>query len=242
MRSGDGALSPLPESGNGRMSRIEEAAARWPTPDTNPERPNLGSNKVNGSKSIMEAALQIASTWPTPISRDHRSIEAGSHTHAKNSRPLSEFVGLWATPRSSDAEKGGPNQQFGADGIPLPARVQTVIWLQKFQELLVGSAVVVPTYHESIPFLIVAPTMRVPKIITGPADVMLATRAAVRCAAWDFQFNHIAMPGMGTGCGQVRPDTAVRAMRAGIKAGLRDTPRRPLNWREAQEWHFQLRG
>jgi hypothetical protein len=31
-----------------------------------------------------------------------------------------------------------------------------VIRLQKFQELLVGSAVVVPTYHEPISFLIVA--------------------------------------------------------------------------------------
>jgi O-acetyl-ADP-ribose deacetylase (regulator of RNase III) len=110
-----------------------------------------------------------------------------------------------------------------------------------FQELLVGSAVVVPTYHQSIPFLIVAPTMRVPKIITDPADVILATRAAIRVAL-DFRFNHIAIPGMGTGCGQVRPDIAVRAMRAGIKAGLRDTPRRPLSWREAPERHFQLRG
>ncbi len=65
----------------------------------------------------------------------------------------------------------------------MQTRVQMVIRLQKFQELLVGSAVVVPTYHEVIRFLIVAPTMRVPKIITDPADVMLATRAAVRMRA-----------------------------------------------------------
>ncbi len=59
-------------------------------------------------------------------------------------------------------------------GDQLQTRVQLVIRLQKFQELLVGSAVAVPTYHEAIRFLIVAPTMRVPKIITDPADVMLA--------------------------------------------------------------------
>ena len=88
-------------------------------------------------------------------------------------------------------------------GEELQTRVQMVIRLQKFQELLVGSAVVVPTYHEAIRFLIVAPTMRVPKIITDPADVMLATRAAVRVAC-DFRIEHIVMPGMGTGCGQVR--------------------------------------
>jgi hypothetical protein len=28
-----------------------------------------------------------------------------------------------------------------------------IIRLQKFQELLVGDAIVVPTYHEAIPFL-----------------------------------------------------------------------------------------
>ena len=126
-------------------------------------------------------------------------------------------------------------------GGQLQTRVQLVIRLQKFQELLVGDAIVVPTYHELIRFLIVAPTMRVPKIITDPADVMLATRAAVRMA-WNFRFDHIVMPGMGTGCGQVRPDIAARAMRAGIEAGLRDTPRRPYSWREAQERHIQLRG
>jgi O-acetyl-ADP-ribose deacetylase (regulator of RNase III) len=126
-------------------------------------------------------------------------------------------------------------------GTELQTRVQMIIRLQKFQELLVGSAVVVPTYHKAIRFLIVAPTMRVPKIITDPADIMLATRAAVRVAT-DFRLDHIVMPGMGTGCGQVPPDVAARAMRAGIEAGLRDTPRRPYSWREAQERHFRLRG
>jgi O-acetyl-ADP-ribose deacetylase (regulator of RNase III) len=125
-------------------------------------------------------------------------------------------------------------------GMELQDRVQMIIRLQKFQELLVGSAVLVPTYHESIRFLIVAPTMRVPKTITDPADVMLATRAAIRMAL-DFRFGHIVMPGMGTGCGQVPPDIAARAMRAGIEAGLQDTPHRSYNWQEARERHFQLR-
>ena len=34
---------------------------------------------------------------------------------------------IWSTPRASDAEKGGPNQQFGAGGTPLPA--QTAQWM-----------------------------------------------------------------------------------------------------------------
>jgi O-acetyl-ADP-ribose deacetylase (regulator of RNase III) len=79
-----------------------------------------------------------------------------------------------------------------------------VIRLQKLQELLVGSAIVVPTYHQAIRILIVAPTMRLPKVVTDPTDVMLAIRAAVR-SALDFQFDHIGKPGIGTGCGQTSP-------------------------------------
>jgi O-acetyl-ADP-ribose deacetylase (regulator of RNase III) len=126
-------------------------------------------------------------------------------------------------------------------GKELQHRLQLIIRLQKFQELLVGSAVLVPTYHESIPYLIATPTMRVPKIIEDPADIMLATRAAVRVAN-DFRFKHIVMPGMGTGCGQVLPGVAARAIRAGIEAALRDMPYRPYSWQQAQERHFQLKG
>ena len=31
-------------------------------------------------------------------------------------------VANWGTPRASDGEKGGPNQSFGAGGMPLPAQ------------------------------------------------------------------------------------------------------------------------
>ena len=64
------------------------------------------------------------SRWPAPTSRDHRSLEASEATHDRNARPLSEFVGMWSTPRASDSEKGGPNQSFGGGGTPLPAQAQ----------------------------------------------------------------------------------------------------------------------
>jgi O-acetyl-ADP-ribose deacetylase (regulator of RNase III) len=199
--------------------------------DINSQRPALRISICDLNPLFVVEAHQPLMELPNVIEVAHRSIL---------DRPVDAVVSPANSFGFMDGGVDWAYLQFF--GMELQTRVQMVIRLEKFQELLVGSAVVVPTYHESIPFLIVAPTMRVPKIITDPADVMLATRAAVRCAAWDFRFKHIAMPGMGTGCGQVRPDIAVRAMRAGIKAGLRDTPRRPLSWREAQEWHFQLRG
>lgn len=34
---------------------------------------------------------------------------------------LPDQAALWTTPRASDGEKGGPNQSFGAGGVPLPS-------------------------------------------------------------------------------------------------------------------------
>src|SRR5579885_172134 len=37
-------------------------------------------------------------------------------------------IGLWATIRASDGEKGGPNMKFGAGGMPLPAQAAQSTW------------------------------------------------------------------------------------------------------------------
>ena len=49
---------------------------------------------------------------------------AGNNDFSRKADLLAEKVlaGLWGTPRASDAEKGGPNQSFGAGGMPLPAQ------------------------------------------------------------------------------------------------------------------------
>jgi hypothetical protein len=114
-------------------------ATSWPTPDAaisndggeDPEtfrvrRDQQKARAINGNGMGTPLAT-AAKLWPTPISRDHRSIEASGETREKNARPLSELVGQWSTPRSSDAEKGSPNQQFGSGGIPLPA--QAAQWM-----------------------------------------------------------------------------------------------------------------
>lgn len=123
-------------------------------------------------------------------------------------------------------------------GWGLQDRVQQKISEYPFGELLVGQAFVISTKNETIPNLIVAPTMRVPKIIHDPADIMLATRAAV-AAAHDAGISEIVFPGMGTGCGQVRPEVAAAAMRAGMALGL-SKQQKPAGWREAQHRHFNL--
>lgn len=117
-------------------------------------------------------------------------------------------------------------------------RVQERISWLLHGELLVGQALAVETHSPTIPNLIVAPTMRVPKQIHDPADVMIATRAAVKIAV-DRGFRTVAFPGMGTGCGKVPPRVAVAAMKAGIMAAM-GMFRRPTTWLEAQRRHYGL--
>ncbi len=93
-------------------------------------------------------------------------------------------------------------------------------------ELLVGHAVLVHTYNTKIPFLIAAPTMRVPSPITGTSNAYLAARAAVSkflpMEYWRWVPRHdqstwtLAFPGMGTGVGQLPPDICAKQVRAAI--------------------------
>lgn len=103
-------------------------------------------------------------------------------------------------------------------GWDLQSRVQRKILENHRGELLVGQAFYLATHHEQFPWLICAPTMRLPMKIMDPVDVFLATRAALR-EAQDFQKLHpdmpitVLIPGMGTGAGAVEPDTCALHMR-----------------------------
>lgn len=48
-----------------------------------------------------------SSSWQRVTARDHRSTHASEATMAKNSRPLSEMVGLWSRILASDAKRRG---------------------------------------------------------------------------------------------------------------------------------------
>lgn len=107
---------------------------------------------------------------------------------------------------------------------------------QKYDgELLVGQAQAVLTRDECIPWLIAAPTMRVPQRITDPVAIRLAMRAALR-AADEAGCEHVVSPGMGTGTGRVPPEVAALQMRAGWNDFV-DPPPFPKSWREA--WNQQ---
>lgn len=103
-------------------------------------------------------------------------------------------------------------------GWHIQARLQEQISGLPMQELLVGQALVVPTDREQYPWLISAPTMRVPCVLSGTfsVNVYLATRAAMQCAL-ERGFEAIAFPGMGTGTGMVPSDLAAKYMFAAFR-------------------------
>lgn len=128
---------------------------------------------------------------------------------------------------------------FGAD---LEPRVRAGIADRWGGELPVGCADVVATGagpgQGSIPWLVVAPTMRVPTRIRGTVNAYLAARAALRLVAYgEFPrdavaygtvagmpvrsaVRRVALPGLGTGTGRMAPRACARQVRAAIEEVL----------------------
>lgn len=106
-------------------------------------------------------------------------------------------------------------QRFGSQ---IETRLQAFLLERHFGELPIGQAVIIPTLHETIPFLVSSPTMRVPGSITKTVNVYLAFRAALIAVLTHNQISTLLIhsmlvPGMGTGVGEVPPDKAARQMR-----------------------------
>ncbi|ECK2348639.1 phage tail protein [Salmonella enterica] len=105
-------------------------------------------------------------------------------------------------------------------GTQLQRRVQKYIIQEYLGEQPVGSAFVIETGNSKHPWLIHAPTMRVPLIIDGTDAVYNATRAALlaifqhnKSAAEYKKIKSVVFPAMGAGYGQVPPDSVARQMR-----------------------------
>jgi O-acetyl-ADP-ribose deacetylase (regulator of RNase III) len=118
-------------------------------------------------------------------------------------------------------------------GWGLQDRVQGLIRSRHNGELLVGQALLVPTDDAKVPYVISAPTMRVPMGVNRTANAYLATRAVlllVQLGAMDDGravrdvVKTVAFPGLGTGIGEMSPGNCAAQMRAAFDDFLR--------------WHF----
>lgn len=109
---------------------------------------------------------------------------------------------------------------------------------RKFGELLVGDAIATTTNSTQIPWLIYAPTMRVPTVIMDVADVYLATRAALSEALRHENIRRVGLPGMGTGTGMVHPLAAARCMKRALEDAI--DPPKFATLDDAHHYHHDL--
>jgi O-acetyl-ADP-ribose deacetylase (regulator of RNase III) len=120
-------------------------------------------------------------------------------------------------------------------------------------ELVVGAAEIIETQDPVIPFLIAAPTMRVPMVLQESVNVYLAARAALLLVLRG-QFTHgrhrgqplservktVAFPGLGTGVGRIGFEVCARQVRAAINDVVLGKYTMPQSWAEASERHQRL--
>ena len=134
-------------------------------------------------------------------------------------------------------------------GWGVQERLQEKIKSHHHGELLVGTAEIVGTRHPKIPYVIAAPTMRVPSILGATMNPYLATRAALLLIEHGRLEDDrpvrevvrtVAIPGMGTGVGKVPSGICARQMRAAIGAVLLGEEPFPADWGEAKERQEKL--
>lgn len=118
-------------------------------------------------------------------------------------------------------------------GEPLMEQVQHRIMDQYFGEQPVGTAFIQPTHDRNIPFIVHAPTMRVPGNIEGTDKVYSATWAALLAIQAHNQgsgsrIEVVAFPAMGTGFGGMPFSEAARQMAVAYRHFL-EPPHR-LDW------------
>jgi len=128
-------------------------------------------------------------------------------------------------------------------GWHVQERVQTIIRSRPIGELLVGEAIIVPTDNSRIPWVICAPTMRVPIVVWQSVNAYLAMKAlliAAKTHSHEIPIRSVAIPGLGTGIGKISPTNAARQMYAAYKEIIHGTAKFPGSFGEAQQGYRRL--
>ncbi len=134
------------------------------------------------------------------------------------------------------------SKYFGWD---LQTSLQALLAEQHYGELPVGQAVIISTGHETIPFLVSAPTMRVPAAISSTVNVYLAFRAALivvqsHNAQTATPIRDLLVPGLGTGIGGIAPAAAARQMRLAYDAIIGNRSKEPRSARAILRQHHEM--
>ena len=127
-------------------------------------------------------------------------------------------------------------------GWTLQESLQQQIKLLPEGELLVGQAIILETGDNKIPFLISAPTMRVPMDfnIHTSLNAYLAMKAILIKAKAHPSINSVAVPGLCTGSGRMPPAIAARQMRVAYNEIILGMKMDFDSFVEAQDYHLHI--
>ncbi|QFT56450.1 macro domain-containing protein [Microbulbifer sp. THAF38] len=129
-------------------------------------------------------------------------------------------------------------------GFEVEDRLQERIKSDFHGELPIGSAIVIPTSNSRWPYLISAPTMRIPEDISNTMNAYHAFRAILNSVRLfnestpTQRINSIVCPGLGTGIGNLPARRCAGHMRAAYNY-LSKPPRIP-SYKEIHETHRKL--
>ena len=141
---------------------------------------------------------------------------------------------------------GGIDSAYrGFFGVEIESRLREHIGTMHEGELPVGQAVVLETGHSAIPFLVAAPTMRVPTNIDDTVNVYLAFRAALLAVrrhneSSGYSIQSLLAPAFGTGVGGMNYARAARQMAAAYRAVVLGERRHLADTRSVWRHHHEL--
>jgi O-acetyl-ADP-ribose deacetylase (regulator of RNase III) len=132
-------------------------------------------------------------------------------------------------------------------GWGLQERLREVLRQDHDGELPVGQAVVVETGGRVIPFLISAPTMRVPMDVSNTVNAYLAFRAAIRAAQEHNRMSQqridvLLCPGLGTAVGRMPHKLCALQMHYAYQTSHLGQIGSPINLSQAKDLHHRMQG
>ena len=109
-------------------------------------------------------------------------------------------------------------------------------------ELLVGKSILLTTGDNAVPFLISAPTMRIPTNfnIDTSVNAYLAMKAILICARDHTEINSVAIPGLCTGVGRMQPVIAAGQMFQAYQEIILGDRMNFSTFGEAQKYHWNI--
>ncbi|MEM9195778.1 MAG: macro domain-containing protein [Myxococcota bacterium] len=172
--------------------------------------------------SFLPNRIILVDRTPSLVTAWERCFGEYEHVEIREADFFSEPADAMVSPANSFCIMDGGLDLAIRDilGFEVQRSAQELIVEKHHGELAVGQAEIVQTPHPSWPFLIVAPTMRVPESVARTANAYLAFRAILlatirfnQTAGDGPRIGSVVCPGLGTGIGAMESERCAVQMR-----------------------------